>query len=314
MSKFGKLIYGVATLALTLCLSGCNFGLKTNYIYQDGEKYTAGNREITEKIETIDLDYLSGGVKLIGTDEDVVRINETSEKQLDDKRKVHTWVDGTTLYVRYCASAKGLDLNNLKKSLEITIPKDMTLDNVKFRVSSGAIQCQDFEAENLKLDASSGNITVTCAAKTVDLHASSGKITLSLQGDSDSVKLDTSSGIIDVDMKNANKVNLHSSSGKVLASAGQIKEFQSKVSSGAGEYHFAQVPEKSDISHSSGTVTLYLPKDADLTGDFSTSSGKVFSEIAFAKKDNDYVCGSGANQMKVHVSSGNIEVKAADEE
>ncbi|MBE5863794.1 MAG: DUF4097 domain-containing protein [Lachnospiraceae bacterium] len=314
MSKIKGFLYTVVVVAMLGCLSGCNFGWKTNYVYQNGEKYTAGNREITEKIETIDLDYMSGGVKLIGTDEDVVRINETSEKQLDDKRKVHTWVDGTTLYVRYCASAKGLDLNDLKKSLEITIPKDVALGGVKLKVSSGGIQCQDFEAEKMNLSASSGNITLACVAKTVDLHASSGKITLSLQGDSDSVKLDTSSGTINVDMKNANKVDLHSSSGKVFVSAGQIKEFQSKVSSGAGEYHFTQEPEKSEISHSSGTVTLYLPKDADLTGDFTTSSGKVFSEIAFAKKDNDYVCGSGENYMKVHVSAGNIEVKAADEE
>ena len=314
MSKFGKLIYGVVTLTLILCLSGCNFGFKTNYIYQNGEKYTAGNREIAEKIETIDLDYLSGYVKLIGTDANVVTIKETSEKQLDDKRKVHTWVDGTTLYVRYCASAKDLDLNNLKKNLEITIPKDAALGDVKFKVSSGGIQCEDFEAESVNLYASSGNIALTCAAKTIDLHASSGNITAILQDDSDSVKLDTSSGSISIDMENANKVDLHSSSGKVWVFAKQIKELQSRVSSGTGEYHFTQAPEKSDISHSSGSVTLYLPKDADLTGDFSTSSGRVFSEIAFAKKDNDYVCGSGANQMKVHVSSGNIEVKAAEEE
>ena len=114
-------------------------------------------------------------------------------------------------------------------------------------------------------------------------------------------------------MKNANKVDLHSSSGKVWVFAKQIKELQSRVSSGTGEYHFSQAPEKSDISHSSGSVEIYLPKDSDLTGDFHTSSGKVFYELAFAKRDDDYVCGSGANQMKVHVSSGNIEVKAAEE-
>lgn len=312
--RMGKsLFYTIVVVAMLGCLSGCNFGFKTNYIYQNGEKYTAGNREIAEKIETIDLDYMSGEVKLIGTDANIVTINETSEKQLDEKRKVHTWVDGTTLYVRYCASAKDLDLNNLKKNLEITIPKDAALGNVKFKVSSGGIQCEGFEAESVNLYASSGNIALTCAAKTIDLHASSGNITAILQDDSDSVKLDTSSGSISIDMKNANKVDLHSSSGKVWVFAKQIKELQSRVSSGTGEYHFSQAPEKSDISHSSGSVEIYLPKDSDLTGDFHTSSGKVFYELAFAKRDDDYVCGSGANQMKVHVSSGNIEVKAAEE-
>lgn len=46
------------------CLSGCSFWQVTNYVYQNGEKYTAGDRSIMEKIETIDIDYLDGDVPL----------------------------------------------------------------------------------------------------------------------------------------------------------------------------------------------------------------------------------------------------------
>ena len=315
MRGFQKLIYVAVTVALIGCLSGCNvnFGFKTNYVYQSGEKYTAGDREITEKIETIDIDYLSGDITLIGTDSDVVTVKETSGKQLDDKRKVHTWVDGTTLYVRYCASAKGLDLNNLNKNLEIQIPADCQLDKLKVDVSSGDFTGKGFEANGVNVYASSGDVEVSCGAKDIELKTSSGDIILTQHGESDSIKLRASSGHVTATMENAGKVDSYVSSGKLLIQGHFIKELESKVSSGEGEYRFAVTPEKSNINHSSGNVTIFLPGNADLTGEFKSSSGKVLYDLAFSKSDNKYVCGNGANDMNVYVSSGNIEIKEINE-
>lgn len=309
MRRFGKFMIGAVSLALALCLSGCNFGWKISYTYADAEKYTAGDRQITEKIETIDIDYLSGDITLSGTDGNAVTVKETSGKELDDKRKVHTWVDGTTLYVRYCASAKGLDLDHLNKKLEIQIPADCQLEKLKVDVSSGDFTGKDFEANGVNVYASSGDVEVSCGAKDIELRTSSGDITLTQHGESDSIKLHASSGHVNATVETAGKVDSYVSSGKLLIQGHFIKELESKVSSGEGEYRFAAAPEKSKIDHSSGTVTIFLPKDADLTGEFKSSSGKVLYDLAFSKADNKYVCGSGANEMNVHVSSGNIEIK-----
>ena len=314
MRKLGKYICFAAAVALIGCLSGCNFGWKTSYIYQNGDKYVAGDREITEKIETIDLDYLSGDVTLTGTDASTVTIRETSETQLDDQRKVHTWVDGTTLYVRYCASAKGLDVNFLKKNLEIQLPADVKLSDVKVKVSSGDLTYKDLEAENVNVHASSGDVEVSGAAKKMDLQVSSGDLTLNQRGDSEEIKLKTSSGEIFVNAENAGVLDVHSSSGKVKVEAKSVKDFRSKISSGAGEYKFASEPETIDVSHSSGSATFYLPKESNLTGEFKASSGKLSYDLAFSKNGDNYVCGNGANLMKVHVSSGNINVKGIDGE
>ena len=314
MRKFKGLLYTVIVVAMLGCLSGCNFGWKTNYVYENGDKYTAGDCTIAEKIETIDVNYLSGDVKLIGTDSDTISIKETSDKQLSEQQKVHTWVDGTTLYVRYCASAKGLDLNNLNKHLEITIPEDVKLSDVNVKDSSGDVECQNFEAENANVSVSSGHVTIGCEVGKIKVHASSGNIMFEQQGDSEEIDLSSSSGKINVTMENAEKVSISASSGNVKIAANEIKDFHSKISSGTGEYRFVKVPGKTDISQSSGDVTLYLPKDADLTGDFHLSSGKLFYELAFAKNGDSYVCGTGANQMKVHVSSGNVDIKATSAE
>ena len=312
MKQIKGILCAVAVIMTLGCLSGCSFVSKTSYLYQNGEKYTAGDRTITDKIETINLDYMSGDVKLVGADTDALTVKETSAKTLDDKRKVHTWVDGTTLYVRYCASAKRLDLNNLNKSLEITLPKDVTLGDVKLVLSSGDVDCKGFVAGIMDIEASSGNITVDCAAKKFDMEASSGNISLVQHGDSDEIEIEVSSGIISIDMENAGRVFTHASSGDTKITAKSVKEFKAEASSGKGEYRFAEVPGNTDIEVSSGDVTIYLPKDADLTADFETSSGKLSYDLAFAKKGDQYVCGEGTNKMKVETSSGNLTIKAIE--
>jgi len=309
MSEFKKLLYVAMIVAVIGCLSGCNFGWRINYIYQNGESYTAGDRVITEKIENIDIDYMSGNVKLIGTDAEVVSVKETSERQLSDKQKVHTWVDGTTLYIRYCASAKGLELNGLNKQLVIECPQNVKLGELKVDVSAGDVSCTKFEADNIDVYTSSGTMEVDCSAKEMELRALSGNIYLTQHGESDDIEVHASSGNITVSLENVQMFHTFASAGNVKINAEFINEFESRISSGQGEYRLMQVPEKTEIFQSAGNMTMYLPEDADLTGDFHLSSGKLFYELAFAKNGDKYVCGNGVNEMYVTSSSGDVDIK-----
>ena len=273
MRKWKGLLYVVALVAALGCLSGCSFQTKTNYRYQNGEKYTAGDREITEKIETIDIHYMSGDIQFIGSDSDKVTIKETSAKQLDDKRKVHTWVDGTTLYVRYCASADGLEIFNLEKHLEITVPEGVKLGDVRIDVSSGDVEARGFETENMNVSLSSGDLDLDCVAKKYNIKASSGRVNLTQRGECDDLSIQTSSG----------EITLNAES-------------------------FA----KADIEASSGDVTIYLPEDYGFTADVDMSSGKLYYEHALAKDGDRYICGDGSSQLKLETSSGDINLKVSE--
>ena len=287
IKKVMLMVAGVATMGL---LSGCSFGWKTSYIYENADEYLPGNREISDKIETIDIDYLSGDVTLTESTSDKITITETSAKELDDLLKVHTWVDGKTLYVKYCTSAKRLDLNLLGKKLTIGIPKDVALND-------------------LKLDVSSGNVTAACSSKNIDIHCSSGDINLEQTGNSDFINAHTSSGGVELNLESAYKVDVSVSSGKININADNIRVLNSKTSSGSSIYTLANVPETSNLKASSGNITINLPKDADLSADLDTSSGDVSYDLAFAKNGDNYTCGSGANQMKAHTSSGDVKVQ-----
>ena len=73
-----RFIYTALFVAAFICLSGCGLMIGSNYIYKDGDKYTAGDREIKDKIENINIDYMAGNVKLIGSDSDIITVKETS--------------------------------------------------------------------------------------------------------------------------------------------------------------------------------------------------------------------------------------------
>ena len=350
--KASKLAAGAMALILpsAFCLTGCSFGLFNtfNYRYDDADKYAAGDREIDETITKINIDYLSGNVKVKGTDEDTVTVSETINKSVDDDHKVHTWVDGDTLYVRYCASMDMISFNGIEKSLEITLPGDQELDDFIIDVSSGEIDLNGFTTDKLNAHASSGNTKIDCSAKDIEVKASSGDISLTQTGNSDSLKVKASSGDIviyfagdcasfDIDSSSGktnitqtgtlDNVKLHSSSGGVNATFGtvntlsvdvssgpivinadEVKDLKTKASSGHSDIVLDKAPETSNIECSSGGIDVSIPSDSDLTIHAHISSGEFNSDLPFAKDGKDYISGNGTYEMNISCSSGDVSV------
>jgi DUF4097 and DUF4098 domain-containing protein YvlB len=331
-----------------LCLTGCSFGLFNtfSYQYENAEKYTAGDREIDDKITKINVDYISGGVKVKGTDTDSVTVEETANTQLDSDHQVHTWVDGETLYVRYCVSTQSINFSKIEKSLEITIPEAQELDDFVIEVSSGNIDLDGFTTENLNSHASSGNMNIDCSAKVIELKSSSGNVGLTQNGNSDSVKVKASSGNIviiqngdcksfDID-SSSGKVNIeqqgtvdqakiHSSSGGVTAVMGtvntlsvdvssggikldadEIKDLTTKASSGHSDIRLGTVPAISSINCSSGGIEISIPEESDVTVHVDISSGEFNYELPFSKDGKNYVNGNGTAEMNIRCSSGGV--------
>ena len=183
MFNIKTILLSIAGATMMGALTGCSFGWTTSYIYENGDKYTAGDREISEKIENIDLDYLSGDVIISESNSDKITITETSKKELSDLQRVHTWVDGGTLYIKCAASAKKLNLE--------------AADNVNASVSSGNIAINTGSIKELTSKTSSGTSSYTLqnVPAISSLRASSGDITINLPKDADlNAEFDVSSG------------------------------------------------------------------------------------------------------------------------
>ena len=259
----------VLTAAVVISLSGCTMRVSVNY--DNADKYTPGDREITETIRNLDIDYSEGNVSVVSGNSDIVFVKETTNKKIEDKLKVHTWVEGDTLHVKYCAAAKNLSFNNLQKSLEITVPEKAKLDDVV-------------------IDASEGDVDVSCSAKDYNIDASEGNVNLTQNGESNSMVIDASEGNVKVD-------------------AQKVKEFEVDASEGNCELRFAEAPAKTSVDASEGDVTLYLPDNSDITAELNISEGDFNSELPFIKKGDKYICGNGTNKMMIDASEGNVNVK-----
>ena len=81
------------TLASVLALSGCSLVSSVNYA--NAEQYSAGDAEITEKIENIEIDWPSGSVTIVPHAENAFLLSEKAGDGIKDDLRVHWWLEGT---------------------------------------------------------------------------------------------------------------------------------------------------------------------------------------------------------------------------
>ena len=160
-------------MTAAFCLAGC--GTDVSYTYDDNDKYMAGDREITDKIEKIDIDYLVGDVDIKAVPTETVSVKETAKGELEPEQKVHTWVDGSTLYVKFCGSGEDLSFKELQKHLTLKIPETAALAGLKADIAAGDLDVGLKNCSEIDLDAAAGNIRLTAEkVREFDADAAAG--------------------------------------------------------------------------------------------------------------------------------------------
>lgn len=304
IKKIAAALAGAAIISLCSCSVG--FVNSTNVRYENDDKYTAGNIEISDRIDTLDIEWPTGRLDIYSAETESVTVKETTEDSLDDKEKVHTWHDGSKLHIRFCKS--GERYTGEEKKLEISVPKSFEMENIKINVSSADVSCTGLTAKTAELNASSGNISFegdaasflsssssgniifNGTAEKIDTSASSGKVTITQKGRADSIITKTSSGEITIDAEYADTISANSSSGDKRIT-------------------LAEMPQKTTLISSSGDVKLTLPDNPDFDLNIETSSGDISYEMPLSKTDdNNYTCGNGGNMVSISTSSGNVQI------
>ena len=274
----------------------------------DADKYQAGDREITDTITNLNLDYLSGTVTVKSGDTDKITITETANRDLTEDQKVHTWVNGDTLYVRFCASSKNIDFTNIEKKLIITFPEDQEFDNATIDLTSGELTYTGIKADTIKSDITSGKVDITAEAGDVSVDATSGDVFLNLTGDSGRIDINTTSGDINADIGDAESLEIDVTSGPINVTANSIRSINVSKTSGDIEFRLNETPDSVDIDSTSGKTTFYLPEDADITADIDTTSGEFNYNLPFTRNDGVYVSGNGASTFSINATSGDVTI------
>lgn len=296
----------VLALGAVLVLGGCSAGSIT---YANSDKYSAGDAEFSEKIENIEIDWASGSVSVVTHAGDTVILSEETESSLPEDLRVHWWLDGATLRVRFTAS--GADLKRLAteyKALTLTVPERLSFGDVTVRAASADVDAGDISAETLSVSTASGRINVRCEANSTKLKSASGSILLVQTGEAGEISLNSASGSIDASVEHAHEAALESTSGSISLSAGAVGSLTAKGASGAVYCDLGAVPDTCKLSSASGSVTLLLPESAGFTATVKTGSGGFESDFALKTQGGTYISGDGSADVSIKTASGGVAI------
>lgn len=215
-----KKIIAAVLITLSLLLSFCGYSMTafTEYsAYLNFSSYqTAAGKVSVSDITDIEINWVTGSVRIEESDTDEVSFSEvssldtekdslgeaTENKEVSESLKMRYKVDGGKLTIQFCKSALRIRtgaVKDLKKDLTVYVPKGTKFSEIKTDVVSsgvyiGYVHTEKFtlnsisadmklsgcEADAIKCDTVSGNLTVTTdeALQNMDFKSVSGALTV----------------------------------------------------------------------------------------------------------------------------------------
>lgn len=163
-----------------------------NY-YSNSENYQVGAGS-ADGVKSIRIEWIDGKIEVVPGSGTSVEFSEDASGSLSEDQQLHWYNDNGTLYLRYAASGVRL-LGNLNKTLKVTVPEGLTLDELKIDAVSADTEIGEIRADTLDVDGVSGRVGSDGAFREVKLDSVSGNVTLRFQNpngvpekiDSDSV-------------------------------------------------------------------------------------------------------------------------------
>lgn len=296
---------------LTVSSTGCMplFSANSNN-YSNADQYTAGSTEFDgTQVDTLDINWIDGSVSVTRYDGDTVTIAETSPKELTEAQTVHTWLDGSTLRIQYSKSGEMLTGKNLQKSLEIQLPKDISLNNLDVDAASTDTTIEDITAKEYDIDVASGTTKLLhCTGDSFSIDSASGDTIVEQVGESIEITVDAASGKVSVTADTVISTNVDTASGAVCLNLKDAKTVDADTASGNVELHYLTIPEKTNVDTTSGDVFVYVPAEADFAMEVDTSSGNFTTDMALKKSGDTYISGNGTNKMTIDTTSGDVNV------
>jgi len=207
---------------------------------------------------------------------------------------------------------KELDINTFSGDIEL---KDVTTENtVSLETSSGHIKAGNIQANDINIKSFSGdNNFKSIKADEVYFENSSGSVSFGTV-ETEKITGNTFSGDIIAEREfKAKDVDISTSSGKIRFEGTTIKKIKCETFSGDITFNKATLND-SEISASSGNVTVRLIEGSEFALEADSSSGNVSCEfpISSIEKQGEHelkgVIGNGTNIIKIDTFSGDIKI------
>ena len=263
-----KVILILSISILLVLLASCNF-----YKYEDSDKYVAGGAEISSEITKLEVDWTKGDISITYHDKEMVAFDESANDELEEKEKLHYYLEGTTLHIKYAKSGI-IPSTSPTKELVISLPKGILLNEVEINSVSADVKMEQPYFQN--------------KIPSLEIETVSGDIELDLMTGVQDITIDTVSGNINASSK-ADSLEIEAVSGDINFSCNnQLRECS--------------------ISTTSGNVNLGLISTADFTLEKESVSGDFSCELEIRAQGNRYICGNGSGEYEIDTVSGDINI------
>lgn len=265
-------------------LAGCNGSVSLGN-YENADKYLIGNQVYQGNITTINVDWISGEVKLIA-DEDAKDIQIVEENELKDEDKVHTWFNDGILNVKFFASDHRSRIDPRDKHVSITYNPSY-LKIVSLSLTSGKLITPLISSDEAFVKLTSGNAEIEgIAANKVNLSQTSGSININ-KIETKELNINTTSGHLNLQEIKADKIVAELTSGNMNLS---LVELDSGV-----------------IKLTSGTVNIKLPSDGGKVT-VKKTSGSVSSSRQHIQQNDLYIFDEGEMNLIISMTSGSVSL------
>lgn len=161
-------------VALCLVSTGCR---RSALVYEDSDKYIAGDATISEPVRNLDLVWISGSVKIAYHPESTILLSESANRSLSEENSMRWYLDGDTLRICYAASGKlnCLNFRGLSKQLILTLPEDFRGQRIRFDLTSANLTAPFLAAQEMEIALVSGDVSLTAEANNLKVKTVSGK-------------------------------------------------------------------------------------------------------------------------------------------
>ena len=297
------------------------------------DSYNSGNSNFApDKINSININWVNGDVKIIEGDVKEISISETANESLTDNEKMryHLNNDGKLEIYSGKMKVKFFDLfgKNMKsKTLTVTIPKkindgivdsDFKLEDLKISSASAPVVIENINSEDIEVETASGNVTLTNTnSKNSDITTVSGTIDLDMIT-SESIETESVSGKVNVS-GNYKDLNSSTISGKIQAELGNTKtdNLTDSLFALAGK-----VPQENiNLDSVSGKIEIIAPENIagftvnhdSVSGNFNCDFANLSNGETFTDKEDKFTYGDAsgnATEINASTVSGGIIITA----
>ena len=308
-----KVILLFFTLIITVLLTSCKSGgFSSGIIYDNADKYLIGSQEYDATIDELEIDWLAGKVTLI-EDSTLTKISVIEESDLEDYKKVHTWLDGKTLHVKYAESGLVYTWTMLEKNQKNVTIKYNPVTTLDIDLTSAKLEAESINAKEVNFDYTSGDLNIgSLNAENVNIDYTSGSFTINSLT-ANKLSVDSTSGDFKALELKADDVDVNLTSGDFTANLKEVSKLEMDTTSGNIKL---TIPDsiRADITATSGNVELTIPENIRVDLTLKKTSGNLKTEKTFTKIADLYQFGPMevsfvACYINVVITSGTLRIK-----